>query len=75
MRHRTNEQNKLNSFAILSSSVKIILWSFIHSTTREGESIGMHKEGEEYQGEESFYRIVVARVELYFLIKALHRSL
>lgn len=57
VRLRTNEQNTLSSFAILSSDVKIILWSFTHSTAR-GRSIGIHQEGRQY-------RTVAAGVELY----------
>lgn len=41
VRLRMNK-NTLNSFTILSPSVKIIQWSFTHSSTREGEA-DMHR--------------------------------
>lgn len=64
-------KNTLTSFHILCSSVKIILWSFIHSSTRKGEA-GMHKEGKGIVRGKSYYRIIVVRVGLYFLDKDRH---
>lgn len=61
-------KNTLTSFHIRCSSVKILLWSFIPSSTRKGEA-GMHKEGKGIVRGKSYYRIIVVRVGLYFLDK------
>lgn len=63
---RFTHLNTLNSFDILSSSVKI-LWSFIPSSTRVKE-VGMHRECTGIVKGKRYYRIIV-KLGLYFLDK------